>query len=135
MKKINLRFSGLFIALFCVFSTQLVFANADIILRKDDGTGLQPNILSSARTMSVSSKVFIPVYADIIGTDLVVDFGTSVGTVYISIVDHSGNIVYQNVVDTFTSSELIIPIEDLGSGKYSLKFSYGSTKLIGSFLL
>ena len=136
MKKINFRFSGLFIVLLCVFSTQLVSAKNDIIIRKDDDTGFQPNnVLSAARTMSVSSRTFIPVNADIIGNDLIVDFSSSVGTVFVSIVDNTGNVVYQNVVDTYNTSELIIPIDNLSSGKYSLKFSYSATNLIGIFQL
>jgi len=136
MKKINFRFSGLFIVLLCVFSTQLVSAKNDIIIRKDDDTGFQPNnVLSAARTMSVSSRTFIPVNADIIGNDLIVDFSSSVGTVFVSIVDNTGNVVYQNVVDTYNTSELIIPIDNLSSGKYSLKFSYSATNLIGNFQL
>jgi hypothetical protein len=134
MKKINFRFLGLFVLLLSVFSNQVVFA--DIIIRKDDGTGLQPNnVLSKSRTLSLSSNTFIAVTADVVGADLIVDFGTSVGTALVSVVDQNGNVVYQTSVDTFNTSEVIIPVDGLSTGKYSVKISYGSTKLIGDFNL
>jgi len=134
MKKINFRFLGLLVLLLSVFSNQVVFA--DIIIRKDDGTGLQPNnVLSKSKAMSLSSTAFIAVTADVVGTDLIVDFGTSVGTALVSVVDQNGNVVSQTSVDTFSTSEVIIPVDGLSTGKYSVKISYGSTKLIGNFNL
>ena len=134
MKKFNFRFLGLLVLLLSVFSNQVVFA--DIIIRKDDGTGLQPNnVLSKSKAMSLSSTAFIAVTADVVGTDLIVDFGTSVGTALVSVVDQNGNVVSQTSVDTFSTSEVIIPVDGLSTGKYSVKISYGSTKLIGNFNL
>jgi len=134
MKKINFKFLGLLVLLLSVFSNQVVFA--DIIIRKDDGTGLQPNnVLSKSKAMSLSSTAFIAVTADVVGTDLIVDFGTSVGTALVSVVDQNGNVVSQTSVDTFSTSEVIIPVDGLSTGKYSVKISYGSTKLIGNFNL
>lgn len=141
MKKI--KFLSTFILLFLVFSNQVF---ADIIIRKDDpyGPGTAPNVLSptmSTYSLSTSSLItsrqstYYPVSADIIGSDLIVDFSSSVGTAYLSVVDKSGNVVYQTVVDTFSTSEVIIPVDGLSTGKYSLKISYGSTKLAGSFQL
>ena len=136
MKKINFRLSGLFVLFLCVFSSQVVFAG-DIIIRKDDpAPGGSPNIVTfSARTFSLSSNSFIPVTADITGSDLVVDFSRTVGTAFVSVVDHSGNVVYITTFDTYSSPELIIPVDELDKGKYSLKISYGSTNLIGDFKL
>ena len=134
MKKINFRFLGLFVLLLSVFSNQVVFA--DIIIRKDDqGPGTSPTVQSKLKTFSLSSTSFIAVTADIVGTDLIVDFGTSVGTAFVSVVDQNGAVVYQTSVDTFSTSEVIIPVDGLSSGIYSVKISYGSTKLIGNFNL
>jgi len=117
-----------------VFSNQVVFA--DIILRKDDpAPGGSPNVLSANRTFSLSSKSIIAVTADVSGSDLIVDFNSTVGTAFVSVVDQSGNVVYQTTVDSFSTSELVIPLDGLSSGNYSLKISYGSTKLIGDFQL
>jgi len=134
MKKINFKFLGLFVLLLSVFSNQVVFA--DIIIRKDDGTGFQPNnVLTKSKALSLSSTSFIAVTADVVGTDLIVDFNSSVGTAFVSIVDQNGNVVSQTSVDTFSTSEVIIPVDGLSTGKYSVKISYGSTKLIGNFNL
>jgi len=134
MKKINFRFLALFVLLLSVFSNQVVFA--DIIIRKDDqNPGTTPNGVSKFKTLSLSSTSFIAVTADIVGTDLIVDFGTSVGTAFVSVVDQNGAVVYQTSVDTFSTSEVIIPVDGLSTGKYSVKISYGSTKLIGNFNL
>ena len=135
MKKINFRLLGLFVVFLSVFSNQVVFA--DIIIRKDDqNPGTTPNnVQSKLKTFSLSSNSFIPVTADIIGTDLIVDFTTSVGTAFVSIVDQNGNVVSQSTVDTFSTQEVIIPVDGLSSGKYSVKIVYGSTNLIGDFKL
>ena len=139
MKKFKL--SGIFILFLCVFANQFVWG--DILIRKDpDPTTGQPNSITSMSSMtrikassSTSSSNFIPVTADVVGSELIVDFTTTVGTAYVSVVDDSGNVVYQTVVDTFSTSEVAIPVDGMGSGKYSLKISYGSTRLIGDFRL
>ena len=138
MKRINFRLIAFFVVSLLAFSNQVVFA--DIIIRTDPGNGGSlPNIVSSMSTFSVtktkSSKTVIPVTADIVGTDLIVDFTSTVGTAFVSVVDQNGNAVYQTTVDTFSDPELVIPVDGLSSGKYSLKIAYGSTNLIGNFQL
>jgi hypothetical protein len=138
MKRINFRLIAFFVVSLLAFSNQVVFA--DIAIRKDPGNGdTSPNIVSSMSTLSTtgtkSSKTVIPVTADIVGTDLIVDFTSTVGTAYVSVVDQNGNAVYQTTVDTFSDPELVIPVDGLSSGKYSLKIAYGSTNLIGNFQL
>ena len=135
MKKINFRLLGLFVVFLSVFSNQVVFAEL-IIIRKDDPIpGGVPNQIASLKTFSLSSKTSIQVTADLIGTDLIVDFSTTVGTAFVSIVDQNGNVVSQTTVDTFSTPEVIIPVDGLSSGKYSVKITYGSTNLIGNFKL
>src|ERR1035437_6151620 len=134
MKKINFRFLGMLAVLLCVCSTQVVFAD-NILIRNDGNTGNQPNALIATKSYSLSSQSVIQVTADLSGSDLIVDFSTTVGTAYVSVVDKSGNVVYQTAVDTFSSSEVIIPVDNLSSGSDSVKISYGSTKLIGNFKL
>ena len=136
MKKF--KFSGLLLLL-CVFSSQFVFG--DIPLKKDDPT-IQPNGVTTMSSMtktktlsSTSTSSYIPVTADVVGTELIVDFTATVGTAYVSVVDLSGNVVYQTVVDTFSTPEVIIPVDGLSSGKYALKISYGTTHLTGYFQL
>ena len=132
MKKFKLSVS--FIFCFFVFGIQNVFSG-DIPLKKDDPS-IQPNGFARLSTSSLSTKTtFIPVNAEVIGNELIVDFTTAVGTAYVSVVDLSGNVVYQTVVDTFSTQELVIPVDGLSTGKYILRISYGTTKLSGSFQL
>ena len=139
MKKFKL--SGILILFLCVFANQFVWG--DILIRKDpDQTTGKPNSITSMSSMtrikassSTSSSNFIPVTADVVGSELIVDFTTTVGTAYVSVVDDGGNVVYQTVVDAFSTSEVAIPVDGMRSGKYSLKISYGSTRLIGDFRL
>ena len=138
MKKINFRLLSFFVVLICVFSNQVVFA--DIILKKDDpAQGGVANIATSKLTASkltaFQSQSEIPVTADIIGSDLIVDFTTTVGTASVSVVDQNGNVVYQTVIDSFSTPEVVIPVDGMSSGNYSLKISYGSTNLTGDFQL
>ena len=140
MKRINFRLVAFLVVLFSVFSSQFVFADL-IIIRKDGNQGSAPNVLSAAKvsslsvTTSLSSTSVIPVTADLVGSDLYVDFTSTVGTAYVSVIDKSGNVVYQTVVDTYSTSEVVIPVDGLSSGSYSLKITYGFTNLIGSFQL
>jgi len=138
MKKI--KFTNIATLLFCAFAIQNVFA--DVPLRKDDpGPGVNPNVTSMSSSMlksksaSTSSSSIIPVTADIINSELIVDFTSIVGTATVSVVDANGYVVSQTNVDTFTTSEVAIPLDGLSSGKYSLKISYGTTKLTGNFQL
>ena len=142
MKKINFRLLSFFVVLICVFSNQVVFA--DIIIRKDntDPTTQPNNIVSASKSLSMGSKSnlssvnsLISVTADLIGSDLIVDFTSTVGTAFVSVVDQNGNVVYQTVVDTFSTPEVVIPVDGLSSGDYSLKIVYGTTHLIGDFQL
>jgi len=139
MKKINYKLLCFFIVSISLFTNQVAFSQ--ILIRKDDpAPGTSPNVLSmsktsSATTYSLSTRSFIPVSANVVGTELFVDFSTTVGTAFVSVVDYNGNVVYQTVVDTYSTDEVAIPIDGLSSGNYSLKISYGSTHLIGNFKL
>lgn len=128
MKKINSSFCCVSMLLICFFSVQTVSA-IDVPLKKDPiGTGT----MRMTRTLSVTST---SVSADLVGTELIVDFSTPVGTAYISIVDAAGNVVSLTAVDTFTSPEAIIYFDGFGIGNYSLLITYGTTKLSGTFSL
>ena len=142
MKRINFRLLGFFGVFLFAFSNQVL--SGDILIRKDNtDPTTQPNIASSlmsvssvtTKTTSLSSKTVISVTADLAGSELFVDFSTSVGTAYVSVVDAYGSVVYQTVVDTYSTPEVTIPLNGLSSGKYSVKIAYGSTKLIGDFKL
>jgi len=146
MKQQNFRlFSTLAILLGMLFSYQSVFG--DILIRKDNtDPGTQPNIVSamsisstsistSSTTATTSKTNFsaILVEADVYGSNLVVDFDRPVGIAYITVLDHSGNTVAFETVNTYFDDEAVISLHGLSRGNYTLKISYGSTKLIGTF--
>ncbi|MEI6554466.1 MAG: DUF3244 domain-containing protein [Paludibacter sp.] len=130
MKRFN--FSTLLVVVFCLFANQVFSA---IILKKDDpGTGTIPGP-APTKSITFKSSASIPVMADIIGSELIVDFTSALGTASVSVVDETGNVVYQTIVDTYSASEVVIPVDELSSGKYALKISYASTRLTGDFEL
>ncbi|HLP06497.1 MAG TPA: DUF3244 domain-containing protein [Paludibacter sp.] len=131
MKKINLLKKDTVLLIF--LSMFSVYASSEIIIRFDDWKGTVPK--PTVMTQSATSSIDIPLSANLIGTDLILDFTTSVGTAYISVVDNKGDVVYQTVADTVLEPEVIIPLDGLKGGKYSVKISYGSTNLIGDFQL
>jgi len=146
MKQQNFKLFGtLAILVGMLFSYQSVFG--DILLRKDNtDPGSQPNNISSMSMLSTSmtslststtttktSTSAILVGADVYGSNLVVDFDKPVGIAYITVLDQSGNAVVFETINTFFDDEAVISLRGLSRGNYTLKISYGSTKLIGTF--
>lgn len=133
LKKIS--FSAL---LFSLLYPQVVLA--DLPLKKDDpvpgdvSPGMN-SIKSYSRTFTLSTQSVYPVTADIINGELGIFFDYPVGIAYVTITDGNGNVVALETVDTYTVYDLYIPINDLISGNYTLRISYGTTKLIGEFQL
>jgi Protein of unknown function (DUF3244). len=133
MKKINSFLKHLFVLVVCIFSAQSIFA-VDVPLKNGDdgtirvGTNRVTTVTETAVTnTSISATLLIP--------DLYVDFSSPVGTAVISIINSTSNTVYQVAVDTYATPEVVIPVDALNSGKYTLKVSYGSTILKGTFQL
>jgi hypothetical protein len=136
MGKLNVKFFGFLTLLLCTFSIQTIFA--DIILKKDPGTGSAPNgvvIANSLKTASLKTQSIIPVTADIVNGELSVFFDYPVGIAQILVVDSTGAVVEYQVLDTNTSLDVYIPTTGLSSGNYTLKISYGTTHLSGDFQL
>jgi len=115
----------------CVFFLSFIVSNAglfasEVIIRKDDPVKTippQPN--------RVETELPVTAYED--GVDLFIYFEYPVGNATITIEDENQQIVYQCVVDTYTSDTAIIPIEYWDAGLYTIHISYGTTNLIGEF--
>ena len=125
MKKINFSVISFITLLFCVLSVQTVLA-VDVPLKK--GNPSDKDFLS--RSTSI-----LPVSVSLDDTTLGIFFSKPVGIAQITIVDESGNIVYQAVANTNSSLESDIETGGFDSGNYTLKVSYGTTTLIGGFQL
>lgn len=126
MKKINSSVISFITLLFCVLSVQTVLA-VDVPIRKDDPA-------NSTQMFSKSISV-LPVSVSLDESTLSIFFSKPVGIAQITIVDESGNVVYQDVVNTNSSLESYIETGGFDSGNYTIKVSYGTTTLIGGFQL
>jgi hypothetical protein len=127
MKKINSSLCSIFMLLVCAFSVQSVFA-IEVPLKKNDPGGIGPMMMT--RSVSV-----IPVSVDLNDTELGIFFSNSVGVANITIVDQSGAVVYQEVLDTNSTRSTSIETGGFDSGNYTVKISYGSTTFVGAFQL
>ena len=125
MKKINSSLFGIFMLLFCIMSVQSVFA-VEVPLKKDNPAN------GSQQTNSTST---LPVSVSINDTDLGIVFSKSVGVANITIEDQTGNVVYQDVLDTNSTRTTSIETGGFDSGNYTVNISYSTTILIGDFQL
>jgi len=81
------------------------------------------------------SLTFLPVSATISETTLSVCFDFPVGNATITVYDASNNVVSQETVETYSTTEVFITTDAWASGNYTIKVSYGTTTLSGIFLL
>lgn len=128
MKRINFKFLGSIALFFILASTQL-FA-VDILLRKDDPN---PGTVT-LEPMRARRTVTVPVLAEISNGEIGVYFGSSVGTAYLTVLDASGAVVMYEALNTNDETEFHFSLDGLANGKYTLKISYGSTRLTGDFV-
>ena len=129
MKKINFSLCSIFVMLICLFSVQTVFA-VDVPLKNGEtGAGTMPSMLSR------SKSTITPVAVSLDDTELGIFFNKSVGVAQVTIVDETGSVVYQEVIDSNSTTETYIEVGGFDSGNYSLQITYGSTKLLGTFQL
>lgn len=129
MRKINSSFFGIFVVLFCFFSVQTVSA-VDVPLKKGDtgAGGINPMLGRSASTA-------IPVIASLNDTELGVFFSKYLGVAQVTILDETGSIVYQEMIDTSSTPETYVEIGGFDSGNYTLKVTYNTISIVGAFEL
>ena len=71
--------------------------------------------------------------ATISDTELAVYFDYEVGDATITVTDASNNVVYQETVDTDTSSATSISVSNWSAGDYTITVTYGTTTQRGYF--
>lgn len=134
MKKICPSFLFISIVVLCMLSVQDVFGT--IIIRKDDPIpGGVPMVATRLNTFYSIPNSIIPVSADLNDSELIIDFNSSIGIATITIENQNGDVVYQDLLDTNSELETNIETGGYDSGNFTLRVSYGSTKLIGDFQL
>ena len=77
----------------------------------------------------------IPVTVSYTADEVNFNFIYSVGVATITITDEYGVVVYQEMVDTYSTSEVFIAADAWASANYTIKVSYGTTTLSSIFLV
>lgn len=134
MKKLNYLLFSINVVLISLIPFQTAFA-VDVPLKKGDNPGGTIGTNSVVRSSSLRTMTVNPVTASLNENELVLDFGSSVGVAQITISDANRVTVYQNAVNTSSTSEVVITTDMLDSGNYTLKIIYGTTSLTGRFQL
>ena len=113
--------------LFFIYSSGILLASdTPIILNPVPPTNPPyPRSLVQNRTSVVT--------ATLNDTDVVLNFNAAVGLATIAVTDYLGSIVYQQTMDTDSTSELEIPIDSWDSGNYSLTIQFSDVTLSGDF--
>lgn len=115
---------GQFVILATLVFSQFVFAGDPI--DKRDFPPI-PTINSIDNLYSEMDLSITDITIDIIGSDLLVNFNSSIGIATVSIKDKKGSIAYETTVDTNSTSEVIVPINLFDEGDYTITVTYGST--------
>jgi Protein of unknown function (DUF3244). len=111
-----------------ILISQLSFATDQVPIPPDGSTTPPPGIPNGPTIMASAT-------AELSATDLAVYFEWSVEDATITVYDESNNVVDQQVVDTNTTTEVYIPVDNWQSGTYMLTVKYGTTTQRGYFQL
>lgn len=122
------RFILLFITLCCLTS----YINANI---SDLDSDNKIDLLGDFPTTGTRS-VFEPIILMQYSTHLDATFQNNLGYITIQIFDEMNNLVYQNQINTSTEGHLLINIQNLISGNYTIKFINVQNKsMSGNFVI
>jgi hypothetical protein len=112
-----------------ILSAQFSFAvdPVPVLIPPDDGAPSTPPTHPSSFTMMPSAS------ATISETELAIYFDYSVGDAIITVYDADNNVVYQETVDTDSTTEVSIPVSNWLAGDYMITVTYESTTQRGYF--
>ena len=110
-----------------VLSAQFSFADPIPVPIPKDGGQKAPPTQTDGMTMELTAS------ATIDATELDVYFEYGVGDATITVYDASNNVVYQEVVDTNSTSTVNIGLSGWSSGNYMITVTYGTTTQRGYF--
>ena len=127
MKKINLPLFSILMLLLCALPIQTISAG-DVPLKADEGA-------SSFDPHTTRAPVSIALNVTQNETDVTLNFLYPVDAAQVKVENESGEVVYMETVDTFTTLDAAIDTQNFDGGVYTLKISYGSTDLVGEFEL
>ena len=81
------------------------------------------------------APMLIPVVVDLSGMELYLNFTNPIGIANITVTNSNGIIVHQESIDTNSTNQLYIPVDDLETGNYTISITYGSISLSGLFTI
>jgi hypothetical protein len=128
MKKLNLPLFSILMLLLFALPFQSITAR-DVPIKSEDPSDY--NIPNTGTRAPV--RIALEVTQN--DTDVTLNFLYPVDAAQVTIENESGDVVYQEVVDTYTTLDSYIDIQNYDGGVYTLKISYGSTNLVGEFEL
>ncbi len=125
--KINRHFmkrSILFIFLLCLTSIGICEARQQVNLKLPPHPSPSPH---------APARNYIDAFID--GDYLYMNFDVPVGVATITITDQTGVVVYREAADTFTNLSIVIPIDVMDGGSYTITVQYLSTTATGELSL
>ena len=128
MKKLNSSLFSIFMLLLFTLPFQTISAG-NVPIKSED-----PNDWNIPRN---TTKAPVRIALDVTQneTDVTLNFLYPVGTAQVTVENENGEVIYQETVDTFTTLDSSVDIQNYDGGVYTLKISYGSTNLAGEFEL
>ena len=128
MKKINFPLFSILMLLLFALPFQSISAR-DVPIKSEDPSDY--NIPTNGTRAPVSIALNVTQNE----TDVTLNFLYPVDAAQVTVENESGEIVYMETVDTFTTLDAAIDTQNFDGGVYTLKISYGSTDLVGEFEL
>lgn len=128
MKKLNLPLFSILMLLLFALPFQTTSAR-DVPIKSEDPSDY--NIPNTGTRAPV--RIALEVTQN--DTDVTLNFLYPVDAAQVTIENESGDVIYQEVVDTYTTLNSYIDTQNFDGGIYILKISYGSTNLAGEFEL
>ena len=132
MKKFNSFLFSIFMMLVCILPFQTASA-VDVPLKS--GSDPVTTFPRAMARLSVAKVSALNVSVALEGTELIVDFSSSVGVAQITVEDQNGGVVYQDVINTDSTLESVIETSGWDGGNYTVHIAYSSKKLVGTFQL
>ena len=119
-----MRHSILFIFFLCLTSIGICEARQQVDMKLPSHSSPRPH---------APARNYIDAFID--GDYLYMNFDVPVGVATITITDQTGAVVYREEADTFTNLNVIIPIDILDGGSYTITVQYLSTTATGELNL
>lgn len=124
IKRHYMKRSILFLFLFAVTSIGICEARQQVDMKLPSHPSPRPH---------APARNYIDAFID--GDYLYINFDVPVGVAIITITDQAGAVIYREAADTFTNLNVVIPIDVMDGGSYTITVQYLSTTATGEMIL